>query len=457
MRHSATSLSVFMLASLCLTLGVRSTSAQEADYKLYEVISPKRKIVGPLVGHVTDTTARIWAYAGPRTKPLILEVAAIESATDDPQAIRYRARIEQTPEAKDHHAVEFELTGLAPKTTYAFAVRMAEDEAAVEPGTFTTAPAADAKAKFRMAVSSCFGGAYRRDKQGNTTEVRGEYHADSWQHLANARPDMQLIIGDNVYADSTEYNHLWDAYTLERVNNTPFSEAVRTIPTYAVWDDHDYGPNNSDRTAKGKEHSLRVFNEVFANPPRPGDDKTPGIFTTFTWGGVDFFLLDGRYHRSPNISKDTPEKVFLGEEQMAWLVKSLKASKAPFKVLVCGSTWMASGSDGWRLFDHERRRLWKQIVEHNIGGVVHVAGDVHRCDIQWHPPEVGRAYFMPEIISSGLGSHGRYDRMGFAVADFDLTQADPVMTARVFDGTGTETVMRRVLASELQVREYEGD
>jgi hypothetical protein len=47
--------------------------------------------------------------------------------------------------------------------------------------------------------------------------------------------------------------------------------------------------------------------------------------------------------------------------------------------------------------------------------------------------------------------------MGFAVADFDLTQADPVMTARVFDGTGTETVMRRVLASELQVREHEGE
>ena len=457
MRHFATSLSVFTLVILCLTLSVRPTSAQEADYKLYEEIKPKRKIVGPLVGQVTDTTARIWAYAGPSAAPLILEAAAIESGADDAQALRYRARLEQMPEAKDHHAVEFELTGLAPRTTYAFAVRLADDDEAVEPGTFTTAPAADAKAKFRMAVSSCFGGAYRRDEEGHTKEVRGEYHADSWQHLINARPDLQLIIGDNVYADSTDYNHVWDAYTLERINNVPFSEAVRTIPTYAVWDDHDYGPNNSDRTAKGKEGSLRVFNEVFANPPRPGDDKTPGIFTNFTWGGVDFFLLDGRYHRSPNITKDTPEKVFLGEEQMAWLVKSLRASKAPFKVLVCGSTWMASGSDGWRLFDHERRRLWKQIVEHNINGVVFVSGDVHRCDVQWHPPEVGRAYFMPEIISSGLGSHGKYDRMGFAVTDFDLTQADPVMTARVFDGTGTETVMRRVLASELQVREHDGD
>jgi len=450
--------------ALMVTLAVSPLGlarAQEADYSLYKELEGKRKIIGPLVGHVTDTTASIWAYAGPRTTPVILEIAELESSKSPaeheghgiPSAHKpYRARLEATPAPGTHHKVQFEVIGLRPLTKYAFVMRLAEDDKAIEPGVFTTAPPHGAKARFRLAVSSCFGGTYRRDN-GRTREVRGVYHADSWKLLMREKPDFQLIIGDNVYADSTDYNHLWDAYTLERVNNHPFSEAVRTIPTYAVWDDHDYGPNNSDRTLQGKEQSLRAFNEVFANPSRPGDNKTPGIFTWFSWGGVDIFLLDGRYHRAPNNDSDTPAKTFLGDEQLDWLIGSLKASKAPFKLLVCGSTWEHSRVDGWHLYGHARRHLWTRLVENKIDGVVYVSGDTHFCDLPLHQPEIRGAYPMPELMSSGLGSHDKYDPMGFVVVDFDLTLDDPVMTAHVIDGTGMETNMRRVRAGELRVRD----
>lgn len=428
--------------------------AREANYQLYKEIEGERKIVGPLVGHVTDTTANIWAYAGPRTTPLILEVEELESkrpSHDVEQGPPQKLRLDATPDPKEHHAVEFHVKGLKPQTRYAFAVRLAEDDDSSEAGLFSTAPAAGEGSKFKVAVSSCFGGAYRR-KEGKTREVRGEYHNDSWHLLMAERPDFQMIIGDNVYADSNDYNHLWDAYTLERVKNRPFAAAVRTIPTYAVWDDHDYGPNNSDGTAKGKENSLAAFHEVFANPPREKDADKPGIHTKFSYGGVDFFLLDGRYFRSPNDSKPGPDKTFLGKEQVDWLIGELKASDAPFKVLVCGSTWMASKRDGWRLFSHAREELWNAIVKNKVTGVMFVSGDIHRCDLQMHPPEVKGAYPMPEVISSGLGSHGKFDPMGFATIEFDTTLADPLMTARVIDGTGLETVKRQVRASDLRLR-----
>ena len=437
-------------ACLVLCFITMPSVAQQPDYSLYDEIAAQRQIVGPFIGHVTDDTASVWAYAGPRTAPLVLEVAAVESASDDAEAERFRARIEATPDPEQHFAVEFNVAGLAPKTTYAVSIRLANDASAVEPGTFTTAPAEGSGSKFRVAISSCFGGAYDR-KEGRTEEIRGEYHNDSWQLLMDQRPDLQLIIGDNVYANSTDYNHLWDAYTLERFNNRPFAEAVRTIPTYAVWDDHDYGPNNSDGTTAGKENSLRAFNEVFANPPRTGSDA-PGIFTSFGWGGVDFFLLDGRYHRTPNEAPDNPEKRLLGKEQLAWLIDELKHSDAPFKLLVCGSTWEASPGDGWRLYRFERKRLWNAIVENKINGVVFVSGDTHWCDLRLHGPEVDGAYWMPEIISSGLGSHGKHDPMGFVTVDFDTTRDDPLMTARVIDGTGLETATRRIRASDLAVR-----
>ena len=433
-------------------------AAVEPNYQLYKEIEGERKIVGPLVGHVTDTTADIWAYAGPRTTPLILEIEELASkrpSHDVEQGPPQKLRLDATPDPKQHHAVEFHVTGLKPETRYAFVVRLAEDKDAAEAGLFATAPAAGSANKFKVAVSSCFGGAYRR-KEGKTEEVRGEYHNDSWHLLMDEQPDFQMIIGDNVYADSTDYNHLWDAYTLERVKNRPFAAAIRTIPTYAVWDDHDYGPKNSDRTAKGKEDSLVAFREVFANPPREKDADKPGIYTKFTYGGIDFFLLDGRYFRSPNDSKPGPDKTFLGKEQLDWLIDELKASDAPFKVLVCGSTWEASRSDGWRLFRDAKRELWDRIVKNNVNGVMYVSGDIHRCDLQMHQPEVGGAYPFPEVISSGLGSHGEHDPMGFATIEFDTTLADPMMTARVIDGTGLETVKRQVRASDLHVRKPGG-
>jgi alkaline phosphatase D len=362
----------------------------------------------------------------------------------------FRARLEATPDPKKHHAAVFHVTGLKPKTNYAFAVRLAEQPDTVEPGTFTTAPTAGEGAKFRLAVSSCFGGQYRREN-GQTREKRG-YRNDSWHLLMKQRPDLQLIIGDIVYADSTDYNHLWDSHALERTANAPFGQSIRTIPTFAVWDDHDYGPNNSDGTAAGKEQSLRAFHEVYANPPRNGGGG-PGIYTSFGWGGVDFFLLDGRYHRTPNDAPEDENKKYLGDEQWAWLIAQLKESKAPFKLLVNGSTWHTSKDDSWRLFPNDRRRLFKEMVDNKIDGVVFVSGDIHRCDLPLHYPEeeIEGAYFMPEITSSGLGSHGKNDAMAFVVVDFDTLAENPTFTARVIDGEDRVTMTRTVRASQLKV------
>ncbi|MEX2170697.1 MAG: alkaline phosphatase D family protein [Pirellulales bacterium] len=422
--------------------------AREADYRLYSEMSVQRKIVGPLVGHVTDTTASIWAYAGPRTTPMVLELAAVSSQNNEVDITTQGQRLEVVPDPQRHHAIQFQIGKLQPATSYVFTVRLADDPAAVEAGKFTTAPAG--KSTFRLAISSCFGGQYRR-QDGRTTERRG-YRSDSWKLLVAERPDLQLIIGDIVYADSTDYNHLWDSHTLERVNNRPFVEAIRSMPTYAVWDDHDYGPNNSDGTEQNKAQSLKAFMEVFANPSY-GTDDTPGIFTRFSWGGVDFFLLDGRYHRSPDVAPDDPQKRMLGDGQFQWLVEQLKSSDAPFKLLVCGSTWQASRDDGWRVYRFARERLWQAIVENRISGVVFVSGDVHRSDVILHPPEVLGGYLFPEIISSGLGSHGKHDPMSFAIVDFDMTAAEPTMTARIIDGTGAEVLTRLVRASDLQTRE----
>jgi len=225
-----------------------------------------------------------------------------------------------------------------------------------------------------------------------------------------------------------------------------FANLLRTTPTYAMWDDHDYGPNNSDGTAAGKEDSLRAFGEVWALPPL-GTTDTPGVFYRFQWGDVEFFMLDGRYHRSPDKAPNDDAKRMLGDEQFAWLVEGLKQSTATFKVLASGSTLQASGADGWRLYDFARNRLYGAIMDNAIDGVMYLSGDVHASYIEVH--ETG-GYPLVEVISSGIANGATHS---FATLSFDTATADPTVRVRIIYGDGSVPEDRSFGLSAMSVGE----
>ncbi|MCB1121986.1 MAG: alkaline phosphatase D family protein, partial [Verrucomicrobiae bacterium] len=108
---------------------------------------------------------------------------------------------------------------------------------------------------------------------------------------------------------------------------------LRSIPNLAIWDDHDYGLNGHDRENPIKDVALKVFKDYWANPGY-GLPDAPGVFFQYSYGGVDFFFLDGRYYRDPATMDDGPGKTMLGSKQLAWLKAGLKKSQAPFKFLI---------------------------------------------------------------------------------------------------------------------------
>ena len=167
---------------------------------------------------------------------------------------------------------------------------------------------------------------------------------------------------------------------------------------YAVWDDHDFGVNDSDGTQNDKELSLRTFKEFFANPAY-GEPDDPGVYFKFTRGGIDFFMLDDRFHRSPNKAPDDGTKTMLGAKQLAWLKRELVASKAAIKVLAAGGAWPTKGSDdSWRSFQRERKEIFDLLAEHRMKNVLLLSGDRHFT----------AAYQLPEgfieICSGPIGS-----------------------------------------------------
>lgn len=313
---------------------------------------------GPLVGHVGDTTATIWAKGSNacRLGVLLGEDPSLENA-----------RIAGGPEllAPDAFTGRVELTDLRPKTRYHYCPLLDGSPALVRPyPSFTTAPAAGSRGRMRIGVGSCVG-------------HRGVHAAAAFGEMAARRNfDLLLMLGDNHYGDTTDPARLRDFYHMQRTVDG-FASLVRETPTVAIWDDHDYGPNNSDGTQQGKEDSLRVFNQWWGNPST-GEHDNPGCYFRFQRGDVEFFMLDVRYHRTPNKAPDGPDKTMLGGRQLAWLLDGLAASRATFKIVASGSEWQTlTQPDCWSSFAYERQRIFDQITAKGIEGVVLLSGDRH--------------------------------------------------------------------------------
>lgn len=403
-----------MKTKLLLLLAVSAVAALSAESSAYLAL-------GPMIGHTGPRDTRIWAKAteAARLGIRIGKDAALADArvVDGPQ-------LGPDSDFMGHVLVE----GLEPLTTYHYAVLLDGKPAMARPyPSFMTAPEVGAAGKTRLAFSSCVG--------------RSAYLAAAiWADMsARTRFDVLLMLGDNTYADSTvpevQRRHYYDHRSA-----LGYAEITRRVPTYAIWDDHDYGPNDSDRTAPGKEISLRTFQQFWANPSY-GQPDDPGVYFKFSRGQVDFFMLDNRYHRSPNKSPDDGTKTMLGPKQLAWFKRELLASKAKVKFVASGSEWEPYGHlDSWTSFTREREEIFGFMREHDIQGVILLSGDRHFTGAY----QINGRFI--EVTSGPLGSKttngvnkpdmflNLVEGTMCAVFDVDTTGAEPQIALEVFRG-----------------------
>ncbi|MGB1259081.1 MAG: alkaline phosphatase D family protein [Akkermansiaceae bacterium] len=382
-----------------------------------------------MVGQVTESTASLWLYA-----PIgaTCTVSYSFSSKDAPRKGPVFEVVENPAVKGTSTPMIAVLKDLSPNTDYEYVVRVDGETKPSLRGRFKTSPAAGESSSFRMVLTSC---------------MRADRPQTSWPVLLAQKPDLHLTMGDTHYADTTNPKVQWRHHL--RYRRMPeFSEVLRNVPTYSIWDDHDYGPNNSDGTARGKENSLQGWNQFWANP-KAGTAKTPGAFYTFTRGDVQFFVVDGRYHRSPDKHPDDDQKRMLGDAQFSWLLSGLKKSTAKFKVITSGSTLRHSRSDGWAIYTFSRHRLFDAIKENRIGGVVYTSGDIHTSLVSIHPESKRVGYPLIEVISSGIANS---KSLSFATVDFDTTLTDPSLRVRIVLGDGSVKTDKTWKLSELQIK-----
>ena len=189
-----------------------------------------------------------------------------------------------------------------------------------------------------------------------------------------------LWLGDNFYYLPTHLQNLQGMFgrQMEVRQFTPsLNKLLAARPNYAIWDDHDYGPNNSYEDFDLKWGSRELAAHFWPNPDLA---SALGWYHSFSFGDADFFMIDDRFFRNPEA--DTP--VFLGWEQIDWLCRELQSSSATFKFVAFGSQVLTEdyqAPESFSFYEAERNYLFEFIVSEQIEGVVFLSGDRHFTEL----------------------------------------------------------------------------
>ena len=345
------------LAFLTILLALGALSA------LAELPPAAPLVLGTAVGDVTPTSAVLWA--GTSTPGGIY--FEIDTDPDFPNPRREA----EPAAARTDFTAQHDFEDLKPATTYYYRAYFEDPSGALSEkrgGSFTTPPRPEQAVDVRFRVGGDVGG------QGFCRRPEKGY--EIFEVMAKLGPDFFIANGDMIYADGdcparrdaawsnvpgdfpsiqspsvdwTDHKavrKVFDAHwRYNRVD--PHQQAfLAHVPYFAQWDDHevinDFGaawPSWSKQPERaGFENLVEQGRRAFFaySPIRGHDDERWRVYRSFTWGSqLEFFLLDGRTYRSRNDLVDRPEhdKTLLGKEQLAWLTRGLKESKATWKVV----------------------------------------------------------------------------------------------------------------------------
>ena len=280
------------------------------------------------------------------------------------------------------------------------------------------------------------------------------------------KPDFMLWLGDNTYLREPD----WNSRTgfIKRYSHTrAFPELQPLLASthhYATWDDHDYGPNNSDGSFWLKETASEIFKLFWGNPNYNVTGKG-GITGFFQWSDLDFFLLDNRYHRTAN-NNLTGNRQMLGKDQIDWLINALSFSQASFKFVAVGGQVISNGPvyENYATYPDERKYLLDKIREAKIEGVIFLDGDRHHTILS-KMQETKNVYPLYDLTCSSLTAGVNNDNEPYNsfkleetfvnVNNFGMLNVtgptnDRELTIQIFDKDGKELWIKSIKANDLK-------
>jgi alkaline phosphatase D len=291
-------------------------------------------------------------------------VVSTSESLDDP---RYSEKVASA--SSKANIVKLPIDGLEPVTQYFYGLEMDGSLASDGQGTFKTFPAA----------GQSFAFAFGNSLRDNTPTMSESGLAAALENdLA-----FFLCTGDYFYED-IGYNNLGKFRSAYRtaLRRGPDALMGRTVPFVFMWDDHDYGPNNSDAGANGRPSSRQAYREAIPHYPLPAGDGDKPIYQAFSVGVVRFIVTDLRSERDDNWDRDNDSKSMMGTAQLNWFFDELKSSSATHELIFWVSTvpytaGEKKGGDHWGGFTTERKKIANFIKQNDIENIMIITGDAH--------------------------------------------------------------------------------
>lgn len=287
-----------------------------------------------------------------------------------------------------------------------------------------------------------------------------------FSNIAKKQPNFMVWLGDNFYLREADWNSktgIKHRYTHTR--SLPEMQAMLGgMHHYAIWDDHDFGPNNSDRSYPMKRYTNKIFDLFFPSANRIFDE---GVTSFVQWADVEFFMMDNRYWRTPNKRNDIEDAKILGDDQVEWLLDALSNSYASFKFVAIGGQFLnplEKGESHANCAPAERQRLLDGIQKLKINGVIFLSGDVHHTELSKLDLENGYPLYDLTVSPLSAGAYGKdaeenplhvkgtlvKEQQAFAHIHVSGTKEERTLSIALFDSDGKELWKKEIKASDLK-------
>lgn len=358
-------------------------------------------VLGPIIGHTTDRTAKIWMRGkqeGTPDKPFCYGAIEVHDAAGQLVQSRYCRLF-----SRHDYTGCVTMDGLSSATEYTVNIGIECRAAGDEPplgeaangsiisgdplytSSFSTASPPDG-----LTLRFVFGSCRYLYWPGNAEKGDKTFRSILERHRENPL-DLVIMVGDQIYADplnfigqSNDLEEFWEKYR-KYFSQDNIRSLMSQVPTYMILDDHEIR-NDWSKDQIGKygglyQAAMQAYHSYqhLHNP----DTDLGQFWYTFQVGAFPFFSVDTRTAR---VKKSTAsvQKTLLGIAQFNALIDWLFENKTAPKLFIMSSVPFfpdnRSDEDKWSEFDDERGRILEFIRNEEISGVTFLQGDVHNTN-----------------------------------------------------------------------------
>lgn len=226
--------------------------------------------------------------------------------------------------------------------------------------------------------------------------------------MAEEGSDIMVWLGDATYLlglqhaggqcpngvdDWANKDMAFDRYRFQRDYHDSLLVAM---PQLAITDNHDLGPNEFNKNMPTIDQTREVFMDWWPNPEYKSTPEGQGLYSSYQYKDVEYFLLDNRSYRDGT-------QQHLGPDQLNWLKTSLLNSTATFKVLINGTPSFERNCGGRNFCNTDQSvELINYIKENNINGILSFSADIHEQKFMVRDGDV--KYPLIDVLSGNLNS-----------------------------------------------------